>query len=147
MMGGGRKRALGVAALLVAVASGFPGAALATRAERQATPGTGRAQAARPGFKRCRPAGGVIRLEIGPRSRPCSAALSVARAWLRKPACDPTEEAQHNCTVRLKRPWGCQADAFQFDPDSNQPYYIRCTRDFWHPMSGDPITAMVTFYW
>jgi hypothetical protein len=24
---------------------------------------------------------------------------------------------------------------------------VTCTRDFWHPMSSKPITAMVVFYW
>lgn len=155
---GGPKRAAGVAALLLIVALGAPGAAQSTGMACGSLEKAGwRASdvrathlscaSARPGFKRCRPAPGVVRLAIGPRSRPCRAARSVARAWVRKHGCDPTGEAQHNCTVRLNRPWGCQADAFEFDPDSGQPYYVRCSRDFWHPMSGDPITAMVTFYW
>lgn len=102
---------------------------------------------ARPGFKRCRAPSDISRLDIGPRQRPCTTARSVARAWKRKPGCDPSGRAGRNCTVRLARPWGCQAQADGYDPDSPAPYYVACTRDFWHPMSGEPITAMVTFYW
>jgi hypothetical protein len=102
---------------------------------------------ARPGFKRCRAPSDISRLDIGPRQRPCAAARSVARAWKRKASCDPSNRAARNCTLRLSRPWGCQAQADGYDPDSPVPYYVVCTRDFWHPMSGEPITAMVTFYW
>jgi hypothetical protein len=102
---------------------------------------------ARPGVKRCRAPSDISRLYIGPRKRPCTSARSVARAWNSKPSCDPSGRAVRNCTVRLSRRWGCQAQADGFDPDSPEPYYVVCTRDFWHPMSGKPITAVVTFYW
>jgi hypothetical protein len=102
---------------------------------------------ARPGFKRCRPTGDVSRLDIGPNTRPCRIARSVARAWAKRAKCDPTGQAERNCSFRLGRPWGCEAQAYEFDANSDGPHYVRCTRDFWHPMSGDPITAMVTFYW
>jgi hypothetical protein len=97
--------------------------------------------------KRCRSVSDISRLEIGPDRRPCATARRVARAWKRKAKCDPTGRAVRNCTIRLSRPWGCQAQAFEFDPESNQPYYVFCTRDFWHPMSFKPITAAVSFYW
>jgi hypothetical protein len=97
--------------------------------------------------KRCRSVTEISRLEIGPNKRPCSVARSVARAWKRKSKCDPSGRPQRDCKLRLSHPWGCEAQAFEFDPDSNQPYYVFCTRDFWHPMSGKPITAAVSFYW
>jgi hypothetical protein len=67
--------------------------------------------------KRCRSVAGISRLEIGPKKRPCSVGRSVARAWKRKSKCDPSGYAQRNCKLRLSRPWGCEAQAFEFDPD------------------------------
>ena len=101
---------------------------------------------ARPGFKRCQSVREITRLEIGPKQRPCDTARNVARHWRDKRGCNPTGRAVRGCKLKLKRPWGCEANADDFDPDSPEPYYIQCTRDFWHPMSGDPITAMVVFY-
>ena len=100
------------------------------------------ADAAKPGFKDCASVAGVRDLEIGPKRRSCRVARAVARTWVRTTKCDPDGRASRNCALHLTRPWGCGATSF-----GSEPYYVRCTRNFWHPMSGDPITAMVTFDW
>ena len=79
-----------------------------------------------PGSRIVRPSRASVTLEIAPKRRSCKVARAVARNWVRTTKCDPDGRASKNCTLHLTRPWGCGATSF-----GSEPYYVRCTRNFW----------------